>query len=205
MKINNITEKCNTSTSDDNVKGLDLIKKQIAQLILANNKKTVAIKQIDKDLDGMNNFFKMKIDTIHEELEDLESKVNPNADTDEDREEVELEEHPEEDSYVEERIQKFIEISLNILDEMEGDVQKCRKNGKDVKEKHKLFSDKIITEGSEILSPTLFKKHQDCINEANEIKDALEKAEKEGTKFDKDDCLKTIDAFRTRLRNLIPL
>ena len=44
----------------------------------------------------------------------------------------------------EERIQKFIEISLNILDDMERDVQRCRKNGKDVKEKHKLFSDKII-------------------------------------------------------------
>ena len=187
MKIDKITEKCNTSTSDDNVKGLDLIKKQIGQLIVANNKKTEAIKQIDKDLDGMNKFWKMKIDTIHEDLEDLESKINPNADTDEDREELELEEHPEEDSYVEERIQKFIEISLNILDEMEGEVQKCRKNGKDVKEKHKLFSDKIITEGSEILSPTLFKKHQDCINEAKEIKDALEKAEKEGTKFDKED------------------
>ena len=99
MKINNITENCNTSTSGDNVKGLDLIKKQIAQLILANNKKTEAIKQIDKDLDGMNNFFKMKIDTIHEDLEDLESKINPNADTDEDSEEVELDDHSEE-SYV---------------------------------------------------------------------------------------------------------
>ena len=87
----------------------------------------------------------------------------------------------------------------NIFDEMERDVQKCRKNGKDVKEKHKFYSDKIITEGLKILSPTSFKKNQDCINVANEVKDVLEK---EGTKFDKDDCLKAIDAFRTNLRNL---
>ena len=131
----------------------------------------------------------------------LDSKVNPKADTEDDSEEVELDEHSEE-SYVKERAQKFLEISLNILDEMERDIQKCRKNGKDVKEKHKFFTDQIITEGSDLLSPTLFKKHQDCINVANEVKDILEKAEKEGTKFDKDDCLKTIDAFRTKLRNL---
>ena len=61
MKIDKITEKCNTSTSEDNVKGLDLIKKQIAQLILANKKKTEVIKQIDQDLEGMNTFFKTHI------------------------------------------------------------------------------------------------------------------------------------------------
>ena len=55
-----------------------------------------------------------------------------------------------------------------------------------VKEKHKFYSDKIIT-GGFVLSPTLFKEHQDCINEANEIKNVLENAEKEGAKFDKDD------------------
>ena len=33
----------------------------------------------------------------------------------------------------------------------------------------------------------------------------LEKAEKEGTKFDKNECLKTINAFRKRLRSLDPL
>ena len=77
------------------------MQKQVDQLVLANKKKTEWIKQIDKDFDGMNNFFKMKIDTIHEDLEDLESKINPNADTDQDSEEVELDEQPEEDSYVE--------------------------------------------------------------------------------------------------------
>ena len=75
MKIDKITEKCNTSTSEDNVKGLDLIKKQIAQLILANKKKTKVMKQIHQDLEGMNTFFKTHIDTIYENLEDLESKA----------------------------------------------------------------------------------------------------------------------------------
>ena len=200
MKIDKITEKP-TSTSDDNVKGLDLIKKQIAQLILANKKKTEVIKQIDQDLTGMNKFFKAHIDTIYENLEDLESKANPNADTEEDSEEVELDEHSEE-SYVEVRVQKFVEMSLNTLDEMERDIQKCRKNGKDVKEKHKFYSDKIIS-GGFVLSPTLYKEHQHCINEANEIKNVLENAEKEGAKFDKDDCLKSIDESRKKLRNLM--
>ena len=201
MKIDKITEKCNTSTSEDNVKGLDLIKKQIAQLILANKKKTEVMKQIDKDLEGMNTFFKTHIDTIYENLEDLESKANPNADTEEDSEEVELDEHSEE-SYVKKRVQKFVEISLNTLDEMERDVQKCRKNGKDVKEKQKFYSDKIIT-GGFVLSPTLYKEHQDCITEANEFKNVLENAEKEGAKFDKDDCLKSIDESRKKFRNLM--
>ena len=75
------------------------MQKQVDQLVLANKKKTEWIKQIDKDFDGMNNFFKMKIDMIHEDLEDLESKINPNTDTDEDSEEVELDDHSEE-SYV---------------------------------------------------------------------------------------------------------
>ena len=204
-----MSENSNISSSDDKVKGVDLIKKQIAQLIEANKKKTEVIKQIDKDLDGMNKFFKSHIDTIYEDLELLESKVNPNTDEDDD-EVVELEEHSEEidkdaQDKVEESAQRFIKMSLEVLDKMEEDVKKCRKNGKDVKEKHKVYCDKIITEGSKVISPQFYKRHKDCIYEANEIRGVLEKAEKEGTKFDKDDCLKTIDAFRKRLRNLASL
>ena len=210
LKIDKMSEKCNNSRSDDNVKGVDLLKKQIAQLIDANKKTTEVIKKIDKDLDGMNKFFQAHIDTLYDSLESLDSKVNPNSDTDEDGDEVELDEHSEElnkgsGNNFEERAQKFIEKSLEILEEMEGDVQKCRKNGKDVKEKHRLYCDRIIKEGSMMLSPQLSGKHQDCMYQANEIKNVLEKAEKEGTKFDKDDCLKTIDAFKSRFRNLSPL
>ena len=46
-----MSEKYNTSSPDDKVKGVDLIKKQIAQIIEANKKKTEVIKPIDKDLD----------------------------------------------------------------------------------------------------------------------------------------------------------
>ena len=209
LKIEKMSEKNNTSSSDDKAKGVDLMKKQIAQLIEANKKKTEVIKQIDEDLEGMNKFFKSHIDTIYEDLEHLESKVNPNNDEDDD-EVVELEEHSEEidkdaQDKVEESAQRFIKMSLEVLDKMEEDVKKCRKNGKDVKEKHKFYCDKILTEGSKVLSPQLYKRHQDCIDETNEIKEVLEKAEKEGTKFDKDDCLKTIVAFRKRLRSLDPL
>ena len=84
----------------------------------------------------MNKFFKSHIDTIYEDLEHLESKVNPNNDEDD-----ELEEHSEEiykdaEDKVEESAQRFIKMSLKVLDEMEEDVKMCRKNGQNVKEKH---------------------------------------------------------------------
>ena len=96
LKIDKMSEKCNNSSSDENAKGVDLLKKQIAQLIDANKKKTEVIKQIDKDLDGMTKFFQAHIDTLYDSLESLESTVNPNSDTDEDGDEVELDEHSEE-------------------------------------------------------------------------------------------------------------
>ena len=54
-----------------------------------------------------------------------------------------------------------------------------------------------------MLWKTLYKEHQDCITEANEFKNVLENAEKEGAKFDKDDCLKSIDKSRKKFRNLM--
>ena len=54
---------------------------------------------------------------------------------------VELEEHSEDidkdaEDKVEESAQRFIKMSLKVLDEMEEDVKMCRKNGQNVKEKH---------------------------------------------------------------------
>ena len=109
---------------------------------------------------------------------------------------VELDEKVVEED-LREKAQTFINRSLNILYEMEEDVKQCRKNGKDVKEKYRLYCDQIIKEGSEELDSNS-DRHKNCMNLANEMKSVLEKAEKEQRKFDKDDCLKTIDSFRTR-------
>ena len=172
-KIDRISEKDNPPINlNDKFESLDKIQKQINQLILANKKKTEAIKQLDKDLDGMNQFFKSHIDTIYEDIENLESNKN--------QEEVELDEKvvDEEDK----------STSLKILDVMEEDIKKCRKNGKDIKEKFNLHCDQIIRDVEQ----------QDCNDLANEMKSVLKKAEKEQRKFGKDDCLKTINEFRER-------
>ena len=71
---------------------------------------------------------------------------------------------------------------------MEEDIKKCRKNGKDIKEKFNLHCDQIIRDVEQ----------QDCNDLANEMKSVLTKVEKEQRKFDKDDCLKTINEFRER-------
>ena len=71
---------------------------------------------------------------------------------------------------------------------MEEDIKKCRKNGKDIKEKFNLHCDQIIRDVEK----------QDCNDLANEMKSVLKKAEKEQRKFGKDDCLKTINEFRER-------
>ena len=172
-KIDRISEKDNHPFNlNDKFESLDKIQKQINQLILANKKKTEAIKQLDKDLDGMNQFFKSHIDTIYEDIENLESNKN--------QEEVELDE-----KVVDEDDRS---TTLKILDDMEEDIKKCRKNGKDVKEKFNLHCDQIIRDVEK----------QDCNDLANEMKSVLKKAEKEQRKFGKDDCLKTINEFRER-------
>ena len=172
-KIDRISEKDNPPINlNDKFESLDRIQKQINQLILANKKKTEAIKQLDKDLDGMNQFFKSHIDTIYEDIENLESNKN--------QEEFELDEKVV--------VEDDRSTSLKILDDMEEDIKKCRKNGKDVKEKFNLHCDQIIRDV----------KQQDCNDLANEMKSVLSKVEKDQRKLDKDDCLKTINEFRER-------
>ena len=140
----------------------------------------------------MNQFCKSNTETIYERLDDLETNEDENKEV----AEVELDEKVV-DEDLREKAQTFINRSLNILYEMEEDVKQCRKNGKDVKEKYRLYCDQIIKEGSEELDSNS-DRHKNCMNLANEMKSVLEKAEKEQRKFDKDDCLKTIDSFRTR-------
>ena len=125
-------------------------------------------------------------------MEDLES----NEDEDEEVAEADLDEKVV-DEDLREKAQIFINRSLNTLYELEEDVKQCRKNGKDVREKYRLYCIQIIKEGSEELDLNS-DRHKNCMNLANEMKSVLEKAELEQRKFDKDDCLKTIDSFRTR-------
>ena len=169
------------------------MQKQVDQLVLANKKKTEWIKQIDRDLDGMNQFCKSNTETIYERLDDLKT----NEDEDKEVAEVELDEKVV-DEDLRERAQIFIKRSLTTLENMEEDVKQCRKNGKDVREKYRFYCNQIIKDGSEELD-TNVDRHKNCMNIANEMKSVLENAEMEQRKFDKDDCLKTIDSYRTRL------
>ena len=104
----------------------------------------------------------------------------------------------------EEKTQIFIKKSLQILDVMEKEVQKLRKNAcqKDIKEKFMLYWNKIENE-LENLDPIGFVRHHDCEVEVNKMKLILSEAEKSGTKFDKDDCLRSVNSTKAKLTKLV--
>ena len=153
-KINKLQEKANATKDDKDEKSLERLQKQVDQLVLANKKKTEWIKQIDRDLDGMNQFCKSNTETIYERLDDLKT----NEDEDKEVAEVELDEKVV-DEDLRERAQIFIKRSLTTLENMEEDVKQCRKNGKDVREKYRFYCNQIIKDGSEELD-TNFDRHK---------------------------------------------
>ena len=98
----------------------------------------------------------------------------------------------------EEMVQTFIRGSLEVLDDMEKDTKKLRKNAcqKDIKETFLLHWNKIEIE-LEILDPVGFKRHNTCKEEVLEIKSVISEEEKKGIKFDKERCLQIIDCFKS--------
>ena len=54
----------------------------------------------------------------------------------------------------------------------------------------------------EILDPVAFERHDACKDDVHEIKLVIIEAEKNGIKFDKEECLKTIACFKTKLTKL---
>ena len=103
----------------------------------------------------------------------------------------------------EEMVQTFIRGSLEVLDDMEKDTKKLRKNAcqKDIKETFLLHWNRIEIE-VEILDPVGFKRHNTCKEEVLEIKSVISEEEKKGIKFDKERCSQTIDGFKTKLTKL---
>ena len=87
---------------------------------------------------------------------------------------------------------------------MEREVQKLRKNAcqKDIKEKFMLYWNKIENE-VEKLDPMGIDRHHDCMVEAYKMKVAFSEAEKSGTKFDKDDCLRSVNSCKANLTKLV--
>ena len=93
----------------------------------------------------------------------------------------------------EDMVKTVIRNSLEVLKiDMEKDVQKLRKNAcqKDIREKCLLSWNKMEKE-LEILDPVGFERHNTCKEEAHSIKLVILEAEKNGIKFDKEECLKT--------------
>ena len=101
------------------------------------------------------------------------------------------------------KVQTFIRKSLEVLDDMEKDTKKLRKNAcqKDIKETFLLHWNKIEIE-LEILDPVGFKRHNTCKEEVLKIKSVISEGEKKGIKFDKERCSQTIDCFKTKLTKL---
>ena len=53
------------------------------------------------------------------------------------------------------------------------------------------------------LDPIAFVRHHDCEVEVNKMKLVLIEAEKSGTKFDKDDCLRSVNSCKANLTKLL--
>ena len=87
-----------------------------------------------------------------------------------------------------------------IIDDMEKDVQKLRKNAcqKDIREKFLLYWNKIENE-TKYLDQNRFWRHNGCIVAVNEMKAVLTETEKNGIKFDKDECQRTVTSFKSSL------
>ena len=65
-----------------------------------------------------------------------------------------------------------------------------------------LYCNKIENE-VEKLDPMGFDRHHDCMVEAYKMKVVLSEAEKNGTKFDKDDCLRIVNSSQANLTKLV--
>ena len=87
---------------------------------------------------------------------------------------------------------------------MEREVLKLRKNAcqKDIKEKFMLYWNKIENE-VEKLDPFGFDRHHDCMVVAYQMKVVFSEAEKSGTKFDRDDCLRSVNSSKANLTKLV--
>ena len=146
-------------------------------------------------------FFNTGLEILKERVEHLESYE------DEEEEEVEhvgtLDKASKKynEEYVEELAQIFIKNSLDILDDMENDIKKnaCQK---DIKERSMLYWNKMEKELKN-LYPLAFDRDHFFKVEVDEMKLVLSEIEKSGTKFDKDDCLESVNCFKTRLTKIV--
>ena len=207
-KIDKISENGVTTKNSENEVRLVGIQKQVDEFEGRQKKViTEAIKNFAKKVDEKFKFFNTGLEIVKERVKDLESL---NYQEDEEEDQVEFEENMEEtnkeknEEAAEEKTQIFIKKSLQILDDMEREVQKLRKNAcqKGIKEKFMLYWNKIENE-VEKLDPMGFDRHHDCMVEAYKMKVAFSEAEKSGTKFDKDDCLRSVNSCKANLTKLV--
>ena len=131
-KIDKISENGVTTKNSENEVRLVGIQKQVDELEGRQKKaNTEALKKLAKGVDDKFKFFNTSLEIIKERVEHLESLEDQEE---EEKEEVELKENLEKtnkernEEAAEEKTQIFIKKSLQILDVMEKEVQKLRKN-----------------------------------------------------------------------------
>ena len=61
----------------------------------------------------------------------------------------------------------------------------------------------MIENEVEKLDPMGFDRHHDCMVEVYKMKLVLSEAEMSGTKFDKDDCLRSVTSTKAKLTKLV--
>ena len=113
---------------------------------------------------------------------------------------VEMEAQGWDEETVQGKVRVFVSAGLKHLNEMETEIQKVRKNSKDIRVKFRLYCDKMEEDVKECgLVPSVHSYHAECETHVFLMKNFLNKPV---TKDDKDDALKIIEEYRSNFNNL---
>ena len=176
----------------ENSKSIESLEKKIDLVINVNNDKNEETKMLLKDVKEIKDFV-LNLDFGDAENDQTEgcSKMSK----------VEEEAQGWDEETVKEKAKVFVAAGLKHLDKMETEIQKVRKNSKDIRLKFRLYCDKMEEEINECgLVPSVHSYHATCETHVFLMKRFLNQPV---TKEDKDDALKIIEEYRSNFNNLI--
>ena len=173
----------------ENSKSIESLEKKIDLVINVNNDKNEETKMLLKDVKEIKDFV-LNLDFGDAEEGQTESTMSK----------VEMEAQGWDEETVQGKVRVFVSAGLKHLDEMETEIQKVRKNSKDIRVKFRLYCDKMEEDVKECgLVPSVHSYHAECETHVFLMKNFLNKPV---TKDDKDDALKIIEEYRSNFNNL---
>ena len=140
------------------------------------------INEKDEIIDGL----VKDVSKLKTKIDQIESDIYENVE-----EEKNGEPEPYDEVTVEKKAKEFCMKNIELLDDMEKEIKKSRKNYKD---KAKIFTDKMVGEIDNFgLMPAEHNRHHFCVFEVFEMKDALKKMDSNN---EREKILKLIELFR---------